>query len=102
MPITPKAWANRPSALAPNAGESLAEWETRVAAYAAANPGVLTPADAAAMIDVETRLGAYADSVSTAVGDGLVTAVKVAASLKPSGTALTTDEALRALGTAAG
>lgn len=42
-------------------------------------------------------------SVTTAkLADGAVTGAKVAASLKPSGTAATTDEALRALGTTAG
>ena len=50
----PKTWLNRP--FAPNAGETLADYESRLATYAAANPTLVTPINAAAMMDLEARL----------------------------------------------
>jgi hypothetical protein len=51
-----KDWRDRPASLAPAAGETLAEHEARINAYAAANPGTLTPLNAVALEDIETRV----------------------------------------------
>lgn len=65
------------------------------------DPDTSTPLSAAALEDMETRLSGYTDTVGAAAtpADGSVTATKVASSLKPSGSAGTTDESLRRLGT---
>jgi hypothetical protein len=59
--------------------------------------GALTKSGSAVVVTSDSRL-----SDTRTPTDGSVTAAKIAASLKPSGTAATTDEALRALGVAAG
>lgn len=59
MPFTPKVWRDRP--FAPNVGETLKDYELRLAIYAAANPDLVTPIDADALEDIETRLAEYAD-----------------------------------------
>lgn len=61
MPLTPKDWKSRPAELAPQAGETLAQWEARAAAYNTANPAQVTVVDDVAMKDVEVRLGDYTD-----------------------------------------
>lgn len=49
-----KIWKNRP--FGPLPGETPAEYEARLDAWAAANPGDYTPLDKAGMEDVETRV----------------------------------------------
>lgn len=63
MAFTVKDWKDRPAALDPIAGETLEQWEARVAAYVAANPSLVTLINAEAMEDLETRLSAYTDSL---------------------------------------
>lgn len=55
MPLN-KDWKDRP--FGPNAGETLADYEARLAAYAAANPTLWTPLNAAALEDIEARAAA--------------------------------------------
>jgi hypothetical protein len=62
MAFTVKDWKDRPAALDPIAGETLEEWEARVATYVAANPSLVTIINAAAMEDLETRLSDYIDA----------------------------------------
>lgn len=51
-----KDWKDRP--FGPNAGETLADYEARLATYAAANPTLVTPINAAAIEDLEARAAA--------------------------------------------
>lgn len=60
MPFTVKDWKDRP--FGPNTGESVADYEARLATYAAANPTLVTRIDAAALEDAETRLSGYTDT----------------------------------------
>jgi hypothetical protein len=66
MTYTPKDWKNRP--FAPNPGETIEAYDTRLAAYAAANPSLVTAMTAEALEDMETRLAAYADQASSGGG----------------------------------
>lgn len=58
MSFIPKTWADLPVELQPAAGETPAQWLSRIAAYDAANPGVLTVLDAAGLNDFEGRIDA--------------------------------------------
>lgn len=59
-----KDWRDRPAELAPLPGETPAEHEARIDAYAVANPGVLTPLNAAALEDLEARAQAEVDAAT--------------------------------------
>jgi hypothetical protein len=59
-----KDWRDRP--FGPNAGETVADYETRLAAYAAANPTLVTPIDAPSLEDLETRVAGYTDAHAAA------------------------------------
>jgi hypothetical protein len=62
-----KDWKDLPSSLAPQAGETLANWHARIDAYAVSNPSALTPLGAVALEDLETRAQAaiVADRVTS-------------------------------------
>jgi hypothetical protein len=62
MAFSIKDWKDRPSALDPLPGETLAQWEARALIYIAANPTLVTPLNAAAMEDLETRISTYIDT----------------------------------------
>ena len=57
MTLTPKTWLNRP--FGPDPGERLADYEARLAAYAASNP--VMHVDAAGLTDLEQRVASYTD-----------------------------------------
>jgi hypothetical protein len=61
MPIDPKLWRDRP--FGPNPGESLRDFEARLADYEAAHPGSITPLNALGLTDLEVRLSNYADGL---------------------------------------
>jgi hypothetical protein len=64
--FTVKDWKDRP--FAPNVGESLLDYEARLAVYAAANPTLVTALDAAAIENLEARLSTYTDTVAPSAG----------------------------------
>jgi predicted RNA-binding protein with TRAM domain len=99
MAWTPYGFVDLPAELEPETGETLAEWSARITAYDAANPGDLVFLDAATLEDALEH--AYDKAVADAtpsVADGSITAAKISATLKPSGSAATGTEALRAIG----
>jgi hypothetical protein len=66
MPDPIKNWLDLPGSLEANPGETVADWQTRIDAYATANPTLVTPLDAAAFEDLEDRLRQYADEIAAA------------------------------------
>jgi hypothetical protein len=97
MAFTVKDWKQLPAELEPTAGETVADWRARIAAYAAANPTLVTPVNAAALEDVETRLSGYTDSQVSAEATARGTAVSAEATARASAdTTLTTAVAAKA------
>jgi hypothetical protein len=97
MAFTVKDWKQLPAELEPTAGETVADWRARIAAYAVANPTLVTPLNAAAIADIETRLSGYTDSQVSAEATARGTAVSAEATARASAdTTLTAAVAAKA------
>lgn len=66
MAFIEKTWKDLPAELEPQAGETLADWFARLAAYDAAHPGELTGLNAASLTDLEARIKGVDDTAAAA------------------------------------